>query len=140
MPWSSSMLGQLRSVRDLRLRVAELALSRAEAELVARRDAESRAHQGLSDTVERSAAETEAANLQLLQRSAGGRMGITAWQTQRKKAQRDVAVARQGVDDAVAGRIGQEQQRDDTRAQWRSARFGVERLRLMADEQERERR
>ena len=137
MSWPSSMLGKLQSVRDMRLRVAELALTRAEVELAERREAESRAHQALSDTAQRSAAETEQANLQLLRRTAGGRLGITAWQADRKKAQAAVETARVGVDDAVAGRLDQEQACAHTRTQLRGARFGVERLRLMIEEHER---
>jgi hypothetical protein len=133
------MLDKLRAVRDLRLQVAEGALVRAEDELDARREAEREADRRLSETVSRSAGEAAEADLALRRRASSGRQGITAWQAGRRAAQAAVETARAQVGDAVAQRLGQEQVRDAARLQWRGARFGVERLRLMREALQEER-
>jgi hypothetical protein len=128
------MVSKLHSVRDMRLRVAEMALASSERDLADRHKAEAQAQQALAETVERSAAEEKMANVKLVRRAAGGRLGISQWTADRKKAQAAVRSAHTVVHQAASDRADQESECARVRLQWRDARFGVERLGLLVEE------
>lgn len=137
---SLAMISKLTAVRDLRLRLAELTLANADRQLAGSKDAEEQAGFELAATTGRSAAETAEANQALLQRKAGGRMGISDWQAARKRLQFAVQAAHVKADDAVSHRIGKELECSTARTHWRVAQVNVERLRLLSEEMDAETR
>ena len=136
MRWSASMISRLVRVRDVRLRMAEMALAAADRELAACRAAESQARQDLADAALRCANETAQADQALLQRACGGRIGISHWQDARKRARFAVQTQRSKLEDAVSSRLGKELALSTARRQWRETRSKVERMQLLVDQME----
>lgn len=133
MRWSSSMISKLARVRDIRMRLAEMELSRTDHDLADCRQVEEQARNALAATTERSVAETAQANKALLARTAGGRRGISEWQAAHKRAKSATQKASGNLDDAVSNRVGKEMEFWTARSRWRDARFEVERLRLLTE-------
>ena len=134
MRWSPSMMSKLSQVREVRMRLAEMDLVRADEALAQSKQAEEAARNALVDTTERSAEQTAQADRALVTTVAGGRRGITEWQGARKRAQAAIETARGKVDDAVSARVGKELESSTARGRWRETRYELERLRLL-DEQ-----
>jgi hypothetical protein len=131
---SLAMISGLTMVRDLRLRLAELTLSDADRQVAAAKEDEEQARLALTGTIDRSAAQTAQANQALLQRRAGGRIGISDWQATRKRAQLAVQMARAKATGAESHRMDKELECSTARTHWRAAQANVERLRLLAEE------
>ena len=128
-----SVIGKLRSVRDVRLHLAELALARTERELAAGVSAEEEARRSLAGATERRAIETAQADETLLHNKASGRVGIANWLAARKRAESALQAARVKLADASSSRIGLEHECSTARGHWRAVRVDVERLRLLAE-------
>lgn len=130
---SPSMISKLGRVRDVRARLAELALARTDQEVAACKQAEGQAREELAISAERCVAETKQADDALLKHKAGGRQGISEWQAARKRAQFALRMSQGKVDDAVSARLGKELERTTAHNAWRDARFDTERLRLLVE-------
>jgi hypothetical protein len=134
MRWSPSMMSKLSQVREVRMRLAEMDLVRADEALAQSKQAEEAARTALVDTTERSAEQTAQADRALVTTVSGGRRGITEWQGARKRAQAAIETARGKVDDAVSARVGKELESSTARGRWRETRYELERLRLLAEQ------
>lgn len=133
MRWQPALLARLARVRDVRTRMAEMELSRADHALQASREAERSAQQALEQAAVQRRAEIAAADQALLSRQAGGRQGISGWQDARKRAQRMVEKAAGRAGDAVSDRLDKELACSAARRQWRDTRLDLERLRMLAE-------
>jgi hypothetical protein len=133
MKWSGPVLNKLAKVRDMRLQLAEVAVSREERALEAALAREAQAHLALDEGRDRSATATREADEALVARSAGGRSAITQWKSDRGRARQILDEAQTAVDDAACSSDRQRQRCAQTRARWRELRFDVERLQALID-------
>ena len=134
MRWQPVLIARLARVRDVRMRLAEMALSRADQALQASRELEHSAQQALAQASSQLKVEIAEADQALLSRQTGGRHGISDWQDARKRAQRQVQKAESRAGDAVSQRLDQELACSAARQQWRDMRLDVERLRMLTEE------
>ncbi|SEK63989.1 hypothetical protein SAMN05216359_102505 [Roseateles sp. YR242] len=133
MKWSRPVLDKLAKVRDVRLRLAEAAVSREDRALDARLVEEEQAGEALTEGRQRSEQAAQAADDALVARSTGGRSGITQWRVDRTRAKRIVEDAQEALSAACASTERQRGMCADTRAQWRELRFDVERLKALIE-------
>ena len=133
MRWQPTLITRLVRVRDVRMRLAEMELSRADLELAARRQAEQRARAEVETTTQRSRQEVAEADQTLLTRQVGGRHGITDWHVARKRAARAVVTAQGQADEASSERVDQDLACSAARRQYRQMRLDVERMKLLCE-------
>jgi len=133
MRWQPTLITRLVRVRDVRMRLAEMELTRAELELTARRQAEQRARDEVETTTQRSRQEIAEADQTLLTRRVGGRHGITDWHGTRKRAARAVVTAQGQADEASSERVDQDLACSAARRQYRQTRLDVERMKLLCE-------
>jgi multidrug resistance efflux pump len=133
MRWQPSLIARLARVRDVRMRMAEMELSRADGALQASRDAERNAQLALEQAAAQRKLDIAQANQALLSRQAGGRHGISGWHDARKRAERTVQHAESRAGAAVSERLDNELACSAARRQWRDARLDVERLRMLVE-------
>ena len=134
MRWQPALMTRLSRVREVRLRLAEMAVSRAEEALQASRDAERNAQEALAQAAVQQQLDIAKANDVLLSGQRGGRYGISDWQSERKRAQRTVQKAQGDAGEAASARLDRELASSAARKDWRDKRLNVERLRLLIDE------
>jgi hypothetical protein len=134
MHWQPALIERLSRVRDMRMRLAEMELVRADAVLAASRLAEQDARQNVEHTGQRSEREIAEADQTLLSRRVGGRHGITNWHATRTRSQRAVQIAKEAADDAASERLEQELKCSAARKRWRHMRLQVERMKLLGED------
>jgi hypothetical protein len=133
MRWQPALITRLGRVRDVRMRLAELELTRDELELAARRQAEQRARDDVVTITQRSRHDIAEADQTLLTRPVGGRHGITDWHGARKRAARAVVTAQGQADEASSERVDQDLACSAARRHYRQMRLDVERMELLCE-------
>jgi len=133
MRWQPALVARLARVRDVRMRMAEMELARADRALEESREAERSAQHALAQATEQRKVEIARADRALLSGQTGGRQGISGWQDARKRARRTVQKAEGRAGEAVSQRLDQELACSTARRQWRDTRLDVERLRMLVE-------
>lgn len=134
MRWQPALIDRLAKVRDLRMRLAEMELVRADAAVKDAQAAELEAQQALKSATSQRSDDIAQADQALLVGRTGGRRGIQDWQEARKQAEVAVHQAQARAGDSASQRLEAELASSTARATWRGMRVNAERLRLLTEQ------